>query len=136
MNILIAGGRDFNDYKKADNAWWFTVNEQDLFLEDITIVSGACDSNKGVLTFTRPDGKKIYGADGVGESLAKDYGYPVKSFPADWKKFSNSAGPIRNEEMAKIINRALIFWDGKSKGSLNMINNCNKYKVPLTIIEY
>ena len=49
------------------------------------------------------------------------WGYSIKRFPADWDKFKKAAGYIRNEQMGNYCDIAIIFWDGSSKGTLNMI---------------
>ena len=47
-------------------------------------------------------------------------------FPADWKVYGKQAGPVRNRQMlnyAKEEQGALLaFWDGKSRGTKNMID--------------
>ena len=82
--IIIAGSRNFNDYRKM----LVTLNDLGVHLintiDPVEIVSGHAP-----------------GADMLGERFAKAYGYPLKIFPADWNKFGNAAGPIRNEQMAK-----------------------------------
>lgn len=101
-------------------AFNFMIKEYDIDLLNITIINGKCKT----------------GADKMGELLAEAMDYPIKYFPADWNKHGKSAGVIRNEEMAIITDRALIFWDGKSKGTKDMINRLIKHKKPFTIIDY
>lgn len=50
-------------------------------------------------------------------------GYPIKEFHADWKTHGKAAGPKRNAEMAKFGTHLLLIWDGKSRGSANMLQN-------------
>jgi hypothetical protein len=40
------------------------------------------------------------GVDELGEKWATENDIPVEKFPADWEQFGDSAGPIRNSEMA------------------------------------
>lgn len=35
-------------------------------------------------------------------------------------------GPIRNAEMAEYADAVILMWDGKSKGTLNMLNTAHK----------
>jgi hypothetical protein len=58
----------------------------------------------------------------------------VKVFEADWKKYGKSAGPIRNSEMADYGDALIAFFNGESKGTLDMINKAKKKKMPITII--
>lgn len=60
------------------------------------------------------------GVDMSGEKWAHSNAIPVKYFPADWEEYGRQAGPIRNREMAKYGDIALVIHNG-SKGSLNMI---------------
>ena len=85
------------------------------------------------------------GADTLGERFAKENGYPIKYFPADWNKYGKAAGVIRNEEMAKYAAEyededdegiLVAFWDGKSRGTKNMIDNAEKYGLAQYIVEF
>jgi hypothetical protein len=103
--------------------------------DGITIVSGACST--GTVTYVRPDGTKVYGADGIGERYAAEMGYNVEYFPADWDKHGQSAGPLRNREMGLIADAGVVFWDGESRGSKNMINVLKyEQKKPCRVIRY
>lgn len=48
-------------------------------------------------------------------------GIELDPYPADWDRHGRSAGPRRNQEMAETSDCLLAFWDGKSKGTRNMI---------------
>lgn len=61
------------------------------------------------------------GADSAGELYADAYAIPLTLFPANWSAYGKSAGPRRNGEMAAYADALLIIWDGKSPGSLNMV---------------
>jgi len=102
MKLIIAGGRNFTNYKKLCQIC-------DEFLQDqtnIEIVSGAY----------------YKGADKLGEQYAKERGYKITQFPANWNKYGKSAGPKRNQQMANYANALIAFWDGKSKGTKNRID--------------
>ena len=51
---------------------------------------------------------------------------PVHRFPADWEKYGRSAGPRRNKEMAEYADALIAIWDGKSRGTKNMIDEAKK----------
>jgi hypothetical protein len=42
-------------------------------------------------------------------------------FPAKWDKYGKAAGPLRNREMAAYADALILVWDGKSRGSANML---------------
>lgn len=103
MKTIIAGSRDIGDYRLVCAA-------VSAFGEDVTeVVSGACR-----------------GVDKLGETWAAARSIPVKRFPADWDKFGKSAGPIRNRQMAAYAEALVALWDGKSKGTKNMIEEAEK----------
>ena len=61
------------------------------------------------------------GVDERGMYWAMEQSIPIKKFPANWELHGKAAGPIRNKQMAKYADELLVIWDGKSKGSSNMI---------------
>lgn len=107
MKLIIAGSRTFNDYEQLRHRCNLII-EYAASEEEIEIVSG-----------TAP------GADRLGEKYAKEKGYAIKQFPADWKKLGRRAGIVRNTEMAQYADALIAFWDGKSKGTMHMINLMN-----------
>ena len=115
MKVIIAGGRDFNDYAKLVQ----TCTKAMLEFEAFEVVSGGAN-----------------GADKLGERFAKEWEYPIKRFPADWEKYGKSAGYIRNEEMAKYANALIAFWDGGSKGTKHMIDLAHKHGLKVIVVNY
>lgn len=120
--LIVAGGRDFPEYNTAQSY----LDGLLLNKTNIVILSGACDV-AGVLTFTRNDGIKVYGADGIGERYAAERGYQVELFPADWKRYGKKAAYIRNKAMAERGKALVAFWDGISKGTKMMIDLAEEY---------
>ena len=115
MKVIIAGGRDFNDYEYLKNTLRYSFPSP----SQIEVVSGMAR-----------------GADMLGARLARDYKLRLHKFPADWDKFGKSAGFIRNEQMAKFADACFIFWDGKSPGSKSMIDLARKHNLKLMISMY
>lgn len=117
--IIIAGGRDFKDYELLKRQVDKII---ELLIADnftIEIVSGTAN-----------------GADKLGERYAKERGYKIAYFPANWDKFGKRAGYIRNEEMAIYAQALIAFWDSKSKGTKHMIDLAEKHNLPTRIIKY
>ena len=73
------------------------------------------------------------GADSAGENWAKLWKIPVKRFPADWKKWGKIAGIMRNCEMARYANACVVFWDGRSPGSKDMIHQAMRNSLKLFV---
>ena len=130
MKVIIAGGRFFNDYDLLFRYCEKILSNQ----KEIEIVSGCAK-----------------GADKLGERYAKQKGYPIKEFPADWynlndpciikinkfgKKYNALAGHNRNKEMAEYADSLIAFWDGESKGTKDMIDLAKKYKLNSRIYNY
>jgi hypothetical protein len=44
------------------------------------------------------------------------------------------AGPIRNGEMAKYADALIVFWDGKSRGTKNMIDLAERYGLKVRVV--
>ena len=127
VTVIITGGRDFDNYEMVKE----TLNYLFGALA-VKLIAGAC--SQGTLTYTRPDGTQVFGADGLAERYAAEFGYDFTPYPADWKKHGRSAGPIRNSEMIKSGAEVCIgFWDGKSKGTFDMMTKANK--AGLTVVE-
>lgn len=118
--IVVAGSRTITDTifiaRELDN-----VLKDDFFKgEDIVIISGTA-----------------MGVDTIGEEYALLKGYGVERYPAEWdnleakpcyiktnsygKRYNAMAGQNRNKLMGVKCDCAVIFWDGKSKGTKDMI---------------
>ena len=113
MKLIIAGSRAFNNYEKL-------CAECDNILQDqnnIEIVSGAY----------------YRGADKLGEQYAKERGFKITRFPANWNKYGKAAGPKRNQQMANYADALIAFWDGKSRGTENMIDLAEQLGLKLII---
>ena len=115
LRVIIAGGRDFDDYELLCR----TMDTLLIHKSSVTVLCG-----------------KAKGADTLGERYAKDRGYTVEYYPADWEKFGRSAGYLRNEEMAKNADALVAFWDGKSKGTGHMISLARKHGLKIRVKQY
>lgn len=114
MKIIIAGGRDFKDYEKMCSICEDILPQ----FENVSLVSGTAR-----------------GADRLGERYAREHGFKVDLFPADWEKYGKKAGWWRNLEMAKYADGLIAFWDNKSRGTNNMIGFASEYKL-MTVVAY
>jgi hypothetical protein len=76
------------------------------------------------------------GADLLGEQYARENNLPVYRFPANWKKYGKTAGYLRNRKMAEKADALVAFWDGKSRGTANMITLARGRQLQIRIIRY
>jgi len=117
MKVIIAGGRDFTDYKYLCQVCDYMLQNQNS--AEIEIVSGTAR-----------------GADKLGEQYAKEKGYKIAYFPADWDAFGKSAGYRRNVEMAEYGDVLIAFWDEKSTGTKHMIDIARDKGMRVKIAKY
>ncbi len=111
--VIIAGGRKFANYE-------LLCNECDKFLigkNNVEIVSGGAN-----------------GADKLGEQYANERGYQLTVKNADWRL--KGGGIIRNKEMADYADAAVIFWDGISRGTEQMISECKRLGLDYLVVNY
>ena len=115
MKIIVAGGREFNDYelmkRKLDHLFSRRNN--------IVVVCG-----------------EARGADSLGKRYAQEHGMEVISKPADWDRYGRTAGYRRNMEMGEIADALVAFWDGKSRGTKNMIDIMHDLCKPVRVVRY
>lgn len=116
--VIIAGTRMFADYKLLCSSCDKLLSQKGL-THDIIIVSGTAR-----------------GADKLGERYAKERGYNVELFPADWENKGRAAGYIRNADMADNADALIAFWDGTSHGTAHMIDIARKKNLPVRVIRY
>lgn len=115
MKVIIAGCRTFSDYELLKEKCDLLIKDE----TDIEIVSGTAN-----------------GADKLGEKYAKEKGYGIKQFPAEWDKWGKSAGYRRNAEMADYGDMLIAFWDGESRGTKHMIDLANKKLLKVEVVKY
>ena len=125
--VLVAGGRDFNDYERV---------KADLAKHNpVVIISGMAK-----------------GADALGVKYANEYGCQLKEFKANWSDMSEPciakrnrygeynalAGMKRNQQMLDEgkPDLVLVYWDGKSSGTKDMIAKAEKAGVKVQVELY
>lgn len=117
VKVIIAGGREFDDYDYMRRC--LDGLKAIYFDHIIEVVSGAAR-----------------GADKLGERWAEEQGFTIHSRPADWKRYKNRAGPIRNEEMADESHVLCSFWDGDSRGTRHMIGAALRKGLEVHVFRY
>jgi len=76
------------------------------------------------------------GGDQCGEQWADIRNIPVKRFPANWNEYGKSAGYRRNAEMAEYGDYLVALWDGKSRGTKNMIALARKAGLGVEVVYF
>ena len=118
FRVIIAGTRSFNDYELLRDSCYNLLSEKQR-THTVVVISGTAR-----------------GADQMGERYARERGFQLRRFPADWEQYGKSAGHIRNAKMADNADALIAFWDGESKGTKNMIDNARRKGLAVRVIQY
>lgn len=112
MKTVIAGSREYDNYEAVksilDRCPW-KITE---------VVSGTAR-----------------GPDQLGERWAEENNISCVKFQPDWDTHGQSAGHIRNAEMAQYGEAVIVFWDGASKGTKNMIDVSLKNRLHVLVVQ-
>lgn len=109
MKIIIAGTRSYTNYKVFCYLLEEVLAEAFNYPSKIEVVCGGAK-----------------GPDKMGERWAKENGHSVKHFLPDWSKHGKGAGMVRNGDMAKYADALIAFWDGRSRGTKDMIKKADQ----------
>lgn len=117
---LVAGSRTYSNY--AEFCVWMDriLSRQ----SEVTIVSGGAR-----------------GADALAERYAKERGFKLVVFKADWKRYGRSAGYKRNVQMHRFIAHfehrgCVCFWDGASRGTQHNFGLAEQFGTPIRVVRY
>ena len=73
------------------------------------------------------------GVDTSAREYARANGLPIKEFLPDYASFGHSAPLKRNITIIEYADVVLAFWDGKSRGTKFVIDNCKKMGKPVKV---
>jgi len=118
FRVIIAGTRTFRDYELL-RASCDSLLAEKRQTHAIIVISGTAR-----------------GADRLGEAYAKERGFQLQQFPADWDRDGKAAGIIRNARMADNADALIAFWDGNSRGTRNMIETARNKGLAVRIINF
>jgi ABC-type Fe3+-hydroxamate transport system substrate-binding protein len=124
MRVLVCGGRDFTNralvYSTLDaiankyNLWATPDDYGNSLPLGLTIISGAAR-----------------GADRIAADYAVVNWTGLKEFPADWKRYGKSAGPIRNKQMLDEGKPDLVIAFPGGRGTANMVAQARRAGIPV-----
>ena len=114
--ILVTGSREWNDFK-------LVKKELSQFPPDTTVIHGAAR-----------------GADRIAGYIARQLGFKVVEYPAQWDKYGRRAGILRNEEMAtqSACTHVLAFHDDPNlgRGTAHMVRLIRRRGMPVKWISH
>ena len=108
FTIVVSGSRTLDSEDIFEHCYERLLQLRDS-LGEITLLSGDCKQ----------------GIDRIVHKYDMSK-FNVELYPANWAEYGKAAGMIRNREMSKKANLLIAYWDGKSKGTKNMIDECMK----------
>ena len=87
------------------------------------------------------------GADSIADLVARELGFEVHPYPADWTKHGRVAGPIRNSQMLRCehlvgdpIFQVLAFADdfshASAPGTFDMIKKSRAQRIPVECFSF
>lgn len=120
LRLIVAGGRHY-DNREVIRTYLETLPKETIILQ------GEC---------RRLVKGRWVGADLLAKEEAQKLGLTVESYPADWDRYGNAGGPIRNREMLQKGDRLVIFHDNfaESTGSKNIAEQARQMGVPVELI--
>lgn len=76
------------------------------------------------------------GVDTCAREYAQTHGIQLTEFLPDYDRYGRGAPLKRNLEIIAYADLVLAFWNGKSRGTKYVINNCKKQGVPIRVYLY
>lgn len=107
--ILVCGGRGYSNYLKVKS----TLDKVLKKYPDMMVIEGGCT-----------------GADALARRWAKENEVVCLTLPAQWKKYQDAGGPLRNEFALKFKPKGVIAFAGGT-GTADMIKRAKLAKVPV-----
>lgn len=98
--------------------------------EDVKKAMSLCPWTKDITEVFTSTGIE---SDLHGRQWAEEHGIRVCAFPVDWGVYGNKADYVLNEQMARYADGLIAVWDGKSRGTKNMIEQAEKRNLQVFI---
>jgi hypothetical protein len=114
MRILVCGGRQYTDAVR------------------LVQVLDALHKKTPVAVVIHGD---AYGADRLADLWASVNDVPVQPYPADWDRYGNAAGPIRNRQMLVDGRPDLVVAFPGKHGTDHMVSIAKKAGVEVQVVE-
>jgi len=125
MRVLATGSRHWTDVAVIKEVLLSVQGERPS--EFMTLVHGA-QVSKDRKTFVK------YGADYLAGEVAKQLGWKVETFPAEWERYGRRAGPVRNQLMVDHkADVCVVFPMPDSRGTWDCVRRAKKARIPLVI---
>ena len=74
------------------------------------------------------------GIDTDADNYARDNNLKITLFLPDYSRYGRGAPIVRNKQIVDYADEVLAFWDGKSRGTLSVIEYCKKQGKTVRVI--
>jgi predicted Rossmann fold nucleotide-binding protein DprA/Smf involved in DNA uptake len=120
LKVAVVGSRTFKDFKLLEETLSSAIEAMKQNAKSVDcIISGGAN-----------------GADELAEKFAENNKYDLSVFLPQWSKFRRGAGPARNQEIADACDHLYAFWDGKSRGTKDVIDRVKRLDKYVKVIRY
>ena len=75
------------------------------------------------------------GVDTCAAAFARDHGLKLTEFLPEYDKYGRAAPIVRNRTIVEASDEVLAFWDGSSRGTYFVIENCKKKGKPCKVFK-
>lgn len=113
--VLVCGGRDFFDAPRLEKA----LDGLASFAGPLTVIEGGAR-----------------GADALAREWASRTGAECVTVPANWARYGNRAGPIRNTEMLVLHKPDLVIAAPGGHGTADMVRKAKSAGLPVYDLEF
>lgn len=114
MKVLVSGGRKYSNI----NRLFEYLDELDEEIVISEIIQGGAT-----------------GADSLAKRWADAKGIPTQTFMADWARYGNGAGNIRNQEMLDVAKPDLVVAFPGNEGTKDMVTRSRFEDVEVKIVD-
>ena len=116
MRVIVCGGRDYDNYSHLRDVL-STID--DWSNSNMVIAHGDCPT----------------GVDHFADTWAPVYtDHEAHKYPANWSKYGNSAGPIRNAQMLEHFKPDLVVAFPGGKGTADMVKKAQAAGVTVILV--
>jgi hypothetical protein len=121
---VVCGGRDIEETDERHRALFLKLKEHGI----THVAHGACRRKVG--------GRwELCGGDAIADRVGNTMGLWVVQMPADWNQHGRSAGPRRNEELARWLRKGICFYFIGGRGTADMKRQARRYGAALMSVE-
>lgn len=116
MRVLVCGGRNFYDYNLLDSV----MKKINMLVphDTLIVIQGGAT-----------------GADALARQWCETNHIAYDNYPADWRKYGNAAGPIRNQKMLDKGAPSLVVAFAGGKGTADMVQRARQAGIPVDEIK-